>query len=101
MDELIITDINADMGIGLAVSIEENQVAGVNIIYGDLRQRLSHALDSSRQRYALMLVDMLNKAAAIETFLRRSLAIAVRGALQAQCVIDCCRVFYDLLGSAA
>lgn len=68
MDKIIVIDINADMGERLAVGIEENQVAGMKIVFGDFRKRLGHSLNRARQCYALAPIDMLNKAAAIETF---------------------------------
>lgn len=57
------------MGERLAVGIEENQVAGVKIIFRNFHQRLGHPLNRTRQRYALPLVNMFNKTATIETFL--------------------------------
>lgn len=70
MNKIIVIDINADMGKRLAVGIKEDQIAGMKILFRNLIQRLGHSLNRARQRYALMLVDMLNKSAAIETLRR-------------------------------
>lgn len=88
MDKVIIADIQADMGKRAAIGIEKNQIAGTEIVYRDRRQGPGHLARRARQSDALPFINMFDKAAAIETLLRRGLAIAIGNALQAQGIID-------------
>lgn len=88
VNEVIIADIQADMGKRIAIGIKKNQIAGIKLMYRDWRQNLSHFARGARQGDALVFINMFDKTAAIEAFPRRGLAVAIRNTLQAQGIID-------------
>lgn len=85
MHKTLLTDINADMRERLLVSVEEYQVAGLQLAGAHTNQTHLHA--GARQLYSQRVqVNILYEAAAIEAIVQQIAAIAVRCIGLAQCI---------------
>jgi hypothetical protein len=83
MDEAVLADIDAYVGIGASRGVEEHEVAGGHLAAVQRRTALAHLLGRAGQVHVGgALHHVANQAAAIETGIGGVAAVAVGGAYQ-------------------
>ena len=71
MDELVVAEIDADVGEREPPGVEEHEIARLQIGDGDVRAEAAHVLRSARERHSRhLLEDITDESAAIEARLR-------------------------------
>jgi hypothetical protein len=82
MDELILPEINADMGKGFPVGVEEQEVAGLALLHGHGGEGSRHFAGTAREVDAVLAVDMVHEATAVKPLLGGVASAPVRSALE-------------------
>jgi hypothetical protein len=78
VDELILSKVNSDVRKGFPIGVEEQEVAWLTLLYGNVGEGARHLAGTAGESDAVAPIDVMHETAAIKSLLRGVSSAPVR-----------------------